>query len=101
MQEPLDQLFSQMDDPAFKALISQGNESVRLKSGLDPDFYAMCFGTDAGRAVLADLYSRYVNVSRLIPGEPEGSGFYREGMAQVVHDIVYRISLAERGEQED
>jgi hypothetical protein len=66
--------------------------------GLDPAIYLACFSTPAGRAVLSDLISRYVNVSRFVPGEAEGSGYYREGMAQVVFDIASKVEGAAQGD---
>lgn len=52
------------------------------------DIYGIAFGTPAGQAVLKDLYSRYVHVTRAVPGEGSDAAFLREGMAQVVMDIM-------------
>ena len=70
-------------------------------SHVDASIYLAAFGTPAGRMVLEDLYNRFVNVTRAMPGEAEGSAFYREGMAQVVFDVMMRCEIAAKGEQDD
>ena len=69
--------------------------------GVRPGIYQACFNTPAGREVLKDLYNRYVNVTRYFPGEPEGSGHFREGGAQVVFDIAATIEAAAQGEDNE
>jgi len=59
--------------------------------------YAACFGTPAGRAVLADMRKKYVTVTRFVPGAGAEHGFYREGMAQAVFEIEELIKAAKGG----
>lgn len=87
-------------DPAWRDRIESIGEEMAVPGAeaLSADVYRACFGTHAGRAVLADLYNLYVNVSRFVPGEPEGSGYYREGAAQVVFHIAAMIEASAQGE---
>lgn len=100
---PFDELMNVAADPAWRDRIGQiaAEFDVPGMETLDPGVYLACFHTPAGRAVLADLYNRYVNVSRFVPGEPEGSGYYREGAAQVVFEIAAMIEAAAQGEDEN
>lgn len=90
-------------DPQFRDRIGRIADTFAVPGmeGLDSELYRACFSTPAGRAVLEDLMQRYVMVSRFVPGEAEGSGYYREGMAQVVFDIAARCEAASQGDLED
>lgn len=96
--DAMDALFQNADSPAFKDLMEQAERAAPIKQSLDAETYAACFNTPAGRAVLEDMYNRYVNVTRCIPGQGTDAAFYREGMAQVVFDIVHQITQASEGE---
>ncbi len=88
-------------DPAWRERIEEIGATLEVPGAemLDPAVYLACFSTPAGRAVLEDLYNRYVNVSRYVPGEAEGSGFYREGMAQVVFEVLAKVEGAAQGDE--
>jgi hypothetical protein len=97
----LDELFDLAGDPstdAWRKMMDGAQAAQPVKPAVDPDIYAACFQTDAGRLVLSDLYRRYVHVTRAVPGAGADAAFYREGMAQVVFDIVDRITQAHEGE---
>jgi len=94
----LDALFANADSEAWTDLMNRAEETAPIKQGVDAAFYAAVFSTPAGREVLADMYNRYVNVTRCIPGEGSDAAFYREGMAQVVFDIVHNINKAHIGD---
>jgi hypothetical protein len=94
----LDQLFSSADMGEFRRMMDAAETSAPIKRTLDPAIYAACFTTEAGALVLADMYARYVHVTRAIPGGGADAAFYREGMAQVVFDIVDQITQAHNGE---
>jgi hypothetical protein len=94
----LDNLFSSADMDSFRKMMGAAEDAAPVKRGLDPAFYAACFGTPEGQAVLQDLYSRYVHVTRAVPGQGADAAFLREGMAQVVFDIVDQISQAHSGD---
>ncbi len=68
-------------------------------SDIDPSIYLACFSTPAGKMVLRDLFRRYCDTSRWVPGEAKSSGFYREGMAQVVYEIAAHVETAASGEE--
>lgn len=87
-------------DPAFLDFGSQDADPATLAPGVGDDVYRACFGTTAGRAVLRDLYQRFVNGTRFVPGEPADAGFFRDGRAAVVFDIAGRIEAASQGETE-
>lgn len=101
--DPFNALMDLAADPKWREHIGEltGEIDVSGVEYLDSSVYLACFSTPAGRAVLMDLYQRYVNVSRFVPGEPEGSGFYREGAAQVVFDIAAKIEASAQGEIDD
>lgn len=94
----LDALFQNADSDAWRDLMRRTEADAPVKQGLDPELYAVVFSTPAGREVLADMYNRYVNLTRCVPGQGADAAFYREGMAQVVFDIVHNITLAQEGE---
>lgn len=93
----LDALFQGADGEAWRDLMAQGENAAPIKQGVDAEVYAAVFSTPAGRMVIEDMYNRYVNVTRCIPGEGTDAAFYREGMAQVVFDIVNNIQQAKEG----
>ena len=84
-----------MDD--FRNMMDAGEAAAPIKQGVDPTVYAAVFGSGAGALILEDMYNRYVNVTRAVPGQGAEAAFYREGMAQVVLDIAYNISKAHEG----
>jgi hypothetical protein len=90
----LDALFDGADSEAWRDLMAQAEGSAPIKQTVDPALYASIFTSPAGRLVLADMYNRYVNVTRCVPGGGADAAFYREGMAQVVFDIVHNINRA-------
>lgn len=96
----LDALFKNGDSEAWRDLMRRTEDQAPIRQGVDPALYAVVFSTPAGREVLADMYSRYVNVTRCVPGQGAEAAFYREGMAQVVFDIIYNITLAHEGEND-
>jgi len=95
------------EDTGFEALLAgvdpKWRETLASREPETPDpriedsVYRAVFNTSAGQAVLHDMYNRYVNVTRWVPGAGEDTGAYREGMAQVVFDIVAR--LTDRGHE--
>ena len=94
----LDALFQNADSDAWRDLMRRTEAAAPVKQGLNPRRYAVVFSTPIGREVLADMYNRYVNVTRCMPGQGPDAAFYREGMAQVVFDIVHNITVAQEGE---
>ncbi len=96
--DALARLFENADDPAWQALMAKAEEGAPIRQTVDPEVYAACFNTPAGRAVLEDMHRRYVNVTRCVPGQGTDAAFYREGMAQVVFDIVHNITQAHGGD---
>lgn len=94
----LDALFQGADSDAWRDLMSRTEAAAPIKQGVDPELYAVVFGSPAGQAVLTDMYNRYVNVTRCVPGQGADAAFYREGMAQVVFDIVHNMNLAAEGD---
>jgi len=94
----LDALFQNADSDAWRDLMRRTEAAAPVKQGLNPRLYAVVFSTPIGREVLADMYNRYVNVTRCMPGQGPDAAFYREGMAQVVFDIVHNITVAQEGE---
>lgn len=99
MSLDLDALFQNADDPAWRDLIRKGGEASPIRQGAEPAVYRAVFTSPAGKAVLEDLVRRYVYVTRCIPGEGSDAAFYREGMAQVVHDIVLNMTEEPDGEE--
>ena len=98
MIDGLEALFENADDPAWRDLMEKASEISQVKPDIDPALYAATFNTPAGREVLRAMYNEYVNVSRCVPGQGTDAAFYREGMAQVVFDIVHKIMMASEGE---
>lgn len=82
-------------------IVRQGEEEVRLPTSLDPEVYLAAFGSGPGALVLEDMFERYVNVSRVIPGEGADAAYYREGMAQVVFHIMHMMAMATNGETDE
>ena len=98
----LDEAFRASEDsPAWRTLMDQAGAQSVVQDGVDPEVYAAAFNTPAGRAVLEDLYRRYVNVTRCIPGQGTDAAFYNEGKAQIVFEIIDNITRAENGEGND
>jgi hypothetical protein len=97
--DPFKAMMESASDPSWRAHVDEAGAPMDVAGvqGLDAGIYLACFNTPAGRAVLQDLYTRYVNVSRVVPGEPDGSGFYREGAAQVVFLIASQVEAAAEG----
>lgn len=99
MPSDFDVLMEAVSDPAFWDAHEKTMEGIEIPGAdtLDPAIYLACFGTPTGRAVLKDLHRRFINVTRFYPGEPEGSGFFREGAASVVFDIAVKCEQAAQG----
>lgn len=95
MTDPFEALFEAADSPQWRARMA--TPSVGVEPSLHPEIYAAVFGSPEGMRVLRDLYNQYVNVTRAVPGEGPERAFYREGMAQVVFDIVSKIEEAHAG----
>lgn len=95
--DPFIEFMTNAGDPAWRD--AQFENPFLDTPSAGAEIYLACFNTPAGRAVLADLYRTFVNVSRVVPGEPEGSGFYREGGAQVVHHIAAMVETGAQGEE--
>lgn len=93
----LDALFQAAESPAWQDLMAAGEVAAPIKQTVTAEAYAATFNTPAGRVVLEDMYNRYVNLTRCVPGQGVDAAFYREGMAQVVFDIVHNISKAQEG----
>jgi hypothetical protein len=83
---------------SFRDMMQAGEAMAPIKQIAEPAVYAAAFMTPAGKLVLEDMYARYVNVTRAIPGQGTDAAFYREGMAQVVFDIVHNITQAQNGD---
>lgn len=98
MTDRMDAMFASADMESFRAMMDKGEAAAPIKRGLEPEIYLAAFTTEAGRLVLQDMYDRYVHVSRCVPGQGADAAFYREGMAQVVFDIVDQITRAATGE---
>ena len=103
MIDPFQELMNVAADPAFRDRIGEiaSEYEVPGMDSLDPSIYLACFSTPAGRAVLADLYREYVNTATWVPGEPEGSGYVREGSKQVVFKIAAKLEAAAQGDETD
>lgn len=91
-----DALFDAADSDAWRKL-TEGQNAPPVDDRLDAALYRQVFGTEAGQLVLADMYNRYVNVTRAVPGMGADQAFYREGMAQVVFDIVHKMTQENDG----
>ncbi|AGH16034.1 hypothetical protein DVVG_00048 [Dunaliella viridis virus SI2] len=100
--DPFSELMDMASDPLFRDQVSGVGSEVEVNdTGLDNAIYLACFATPAGRAVLADLYNRFVNGTRFEPGQDPSIGYYREGGAYVVFDIAARIEAAAQGDEEE
>jgi hypothetical protein len=97
-KDALDGLFASADMESFRAMMNAAEAGAPVKRQVEPSIYAACFNTPAGQAVLQDMYTRYVHVTRAVPGQGAETAFYREGMAQVVFDIVDQMTQAQNGE---
>lgn len=91
-------MLSNAGTDGFKDAVKSLEDAEPIGSRLDPVSYAECFSTEAGQAVLLDMYNRYVNVTRAVPGLDADQAFFREGMASVVFDIVNKMEKAFEGE---
>lgn len=83
----------------FQAMIEEN--AAGAKPDVSNEVYKACFDTPAGRAVIRDLYNRYVNGTRFNPAEGSDYGFYREGGAAVIFDLAARVEAAAIGEMDD
>jgi hypothetical protein len=88
-----------LSDPSMEAFhrALDGDGADKPADGLDYEMaavYDACFSTPAGRAVLADMRKKYVEVSRFVPGAGADYGYYREGMAQAVFEIEDYVRMA-------
>lgn len=97
-KQGLDALFENAGMDDFRAMMDGQEETAPVKQSLDPSIYAECFNSEAGQMVIQDMYNRYVNVTRCVPGLGADQAFYREGMASVVFEIVAMIEAAHNGE---
>lgn len=88
----LESLLSDASMDAFRATMNDARTHELGAEQYDPDIYGQLFSSELGVAVLTDMVSRYVVPTRWLPGEGPESGYYREGMARVVHDILHRIN---------
>lgn len=98
MSESLERLLTDASMGEYRKMMDGVEKAAPVKRTLDPAIYAAVFGTPEGRLVLEDMYSRYVHVTRCVPGAGTDAAFYREGMAQVVFDIADQINQAHSGE---
>lgn len=90
----LEEAFMSADMQSWDKMMKVARAVQPVENAIDNGVYAACFGTEAGRAVLADMYSRFVNVTIVEPGQaPETHGI-RQGQANVVFDIVDRMTKA-------
>jgi hypothetical protein len=97
----LTEAFMGADMASWDKMMAGSRESQVVQSGLDGAVYAACFNTPAGRAVLGDMYARFVNVTIVEPGQaPETHGI-RQGQANVVFDIIDHINKTERGSEDE
>lgn len=96
----LDALFQNTDSEAWQDLMNQAKASEAIGQTVAPELYAAVFGSPAGMQILEDMYNRYVNITRCVPGQGTDAAFYREGMAQVVFDIVANITQATEGTED-
>ena len=94
-------LHASADMQSWREMIEGDAEDLKIETGLDPAIYALVFGSPEGVMVLEDMYAKYVNVTRAVPGAGADAAFYREGMAQVVFDIVHQMSKAYQGDNDD
>lgn len=99
--DPFQAMMNLASDPNWRDQIGEIASEMQVPgmTNVGSDVYLACFNTPAGRAVLEDLYNSFVNVSRFVPGEPDGSGYYREGAAQVVFHIAAMCEAAAQGEE--
>ncbi len=99
--DPFKEFMTVAADPAWRDRVAGISGDMAPQTTVGAEIYLACFATPAGRAVLSDLYNRYVNVSTFVPGEAEGSGYYREGSKQVVFEIAAMCEAAAQGEVND
>jgi hypothetical protein len=96
----LEEAFLSADMGSWEKMMQGATAVQPVKPTIDDSLYSAVFSTEAGRAVLADMYARYVNVTIVEPGRsPETHGI-RQGQANVVFDIVDRMTKA-MGEAEN
>jgi len=94
----LGEAFMGADMESWDKMMAGAAAQQPIPRTIDPAVYAACFNTPAGRAVLADMYARFVNVTIVEPGQaPETHGI-RQGQANVVFDIVDQITQADKGD---
>lgn len=98
--DPFKEFLEVSGDPDRRDEVRQISGQFGGKGFVDPAVYLAVFSSPEGQLVLKDLHQRFVDVSRCVPGEPEGSGFYREGMAQVVYHIGAMIEGAAQGDED-
>jgi hypothetical protein len=96
---PFEEFLNVASTPRMQRQVDQVNEQFAAEGLIDPAVYLAVFSTPEGLLVLQDLHQRFVDVHRCMPGEPEGSGFYREGMAAVVYHMAAMIERAASGEE--
>lgn len=90
----LTEAFMGADMESWDKMMAGAAAQQPIQRTIDPAVYAACFNTSAGRAVLADMYARFVNVTIVEPGQaPETHGI-RQGQANVVFDIIDQITKA-------
>jgi len=98
MADGLEELYASSSMEHFREMMDGIDATQTVSRSIDPALYAACFGSAAGQAVLQDMYARYVNVTIVEPGQaPEVHGI-RQGMANVVFDIVNQIQEAFEGD---
>lgn len=90
MADPFDALFGKAEQSA-----DDGKDFLQPQRNVPRDVYRQVFSTPQGQLVLQDLHDRYVNVTRADPHGTAQEAFYREGMAQVVFDIVENVTHEE------
>jgi len=95
----LDEMQMGADMESWDKMLNGQREVQQVEPSLDPAVYAACFNTEAGQMVLADLYSRYVNVTIVEPGQPPETHGIRQGQANVVFDIVDLINRMDDGDE--
>lgn len=86
-----DSVFSELERIADNSNLS---EETRARAEL----YYATFNSISGRAVLADMFDRMVNVTRFEPGAGTDLAFYKEGRASVVHEIARMMQIAREGQ---
>jgi hypothetical protein len=103
MAEPvdgLDEAFMGADMDSWRKMMEGQDKARPIEQSIDAAVYNECFNTHAGRAVLADMYARFVNVTIVEPGQALETHGIRQGQANVVFDIIDQINKASQGEDE-